>query len=341
MSQEAELISEISSLIGAEPEETPEVEEESELPRIPERPEEAETEAVSDDEAVEVEEPSDEVDPDEWDMKALAEEYDMTTEELYSTKVKFGEGREAATLGEIKDFYDANREGAKALQERLSALDKLAIEGKAARAAVTEYEPKVAAAQGKLTELESAWNAVDWEHIPEDQQATYRDYATQLQEGYKMAKLSFDNATAKMADSSTQLEQMQQAEAQFKRDAWQQNAAEEWPKIVEANPGWTDKAKAEAGMAELYGAFVEAGFSEEEAHQVTDSRLFKIAADALSYRNAGKIDLKEVKTRRKTVAGKGKLPKSIKEKRQAQKAMEAARDGSTSDKIAAITQLIS
>ncbi len=337
LAQEQAMIEEISSLIQPEKaEEEPEQEVEAVEPT------EQDPEAVSDDEAVEAEETSDETpDDDVWSMRNLAEEAGIDIEELYSTPINFGEGRESTTLGEMKDAYDANRGGAKALQDRLSALDKLAVEGKAARAAVNEYEPQVNAAKSKLTELEGAWNAVDWEHIPEGQQEQYREYATNLQDGYKMAKLSLDNAEARMSDSTSQLAQMQAVEVQARQEAWQQQATEEWPKIVADNPSWTDKTAAEAGMNDLYGAFVEAGYSEEEAHQVTDSRLFRIAADALAYRKAGKIDLKEVKTKRRNVASKSPLPKSVRQRRAEKKAMEAAKSGSDNDKVAAISKLIS
>lgn len=277
----------------------------------------------------------------DFDLVALAGESKIPIEELYETRVKFGEGRESVSLGELKDFYDDYHDESVEMHEKIDALKDLNLQGKAAQAAYDEYQPQMTAAENRMKELEGMWNKVDWEHIPEESQAEYQKFAQDLQNGYQMAKVQYENAETMMKDSQSQLGKIQETERRAQEDAWKEQAAQEWPQILADNPEWKDEAAAQAGMGNLYKVMEGYGLSEEEARQVTDHRLFRLARDAAAYQNANKVDIKKVRKAGKTLPGKRKVPASIKAKRAQRKALEAAKNGDMSDKVAAVAQLIS
>lgn len=300
-------------------------------------------EAVSDDPTKAGEQTSDSNDGDDddgWSMQELADEAGLDIKELYSTPVKFGEGRDSITLGEMKDFYDKNREGAKQVQTRLDALDEMKTRGEAARAAVNKYAPQAQQAQQRMDEISAKVNAVDWNNVPPEKQAQYQQYASDLQSGYDMAKMSLDNAQSAMADSSTQLAQIEQDEKVARQEEWSSKASEEWPKIVAMNPDWKTQELAVAGMNDLYKGLEAYGLSEMEARQVTDHRLFAVITDALKFKAAGNIDTKQVRKKTRNLGGKRPVPASVRSKRAKQRAVETARNGTEAEKIAAVSALI-
>jgi len=301
------------------------------------------TEATGDGVAKVGDKTSDEDDDEDlgFSMQDLADEAGLDIKELYDTEIKFGEGRDPTTLGKLKDFYDKNRDGPGRVQEKLKALDDMKHEGEAATAARAEYQPQVTAAETRIRELQGKWDAVDWEHIPEGRQGEYEQYARDLQAGFQRAKLSHENAQAAMQDTTAQMARIQAGEEQAKQDVWKQEAAKQWPLILADHPDWKGHDEAKAGMDELYGVMVDYGMTEMEARQTTDSRVFKMAADALRYKQAGKVNLKEVRKAGKHVGGRKPVPEGVRSKRAKIRALNAARDGTEADQIAAVSALIS
>ena len=309
-----------------------------EIPEEKEEVEEKASEESGDAEAEKVVEPSD--DSDEWNIDILAGEVGLTAKEIYATAVKFGDGTdlEPQTLGQLKDFYAANHDAAKVLQERVKALDTLGTDMQAAQLAYQQHEPEIKASQERMDQLTQMWNSTDWDKLPEDQA---KQYAEQLQSGYKMAELTRDNAKAMMTQTETQLEQVKAAEMQARQDAWQAHAAEEWPLILADNPTWKDEETAGSGMKSLYGLLGDYGMTPEEAHAVTDHRIFRALRDAHAHLNASAVTKKQVRKVTKVAKGGKPVPKSVLQKRAQQRKFAAAKGGDEAAKISLVSDLIS
>ena len=324
-------LDEVTNLLSPDREE---IKKEAEKPEF--TADEAGVEEAGDSTTVEGEQSSEE---DAWSMKVLAEEAGITVEDLYTTPIRFGEDKEPTTLGEMKDLYSKHRASSEVMHEKLQSLDEMKLQGQAAQAAMAQYAPQAQEAQQRLTTLEQEWNAVDWDNIPEDQMPAYKSYAENLQSGYKMAKVALDNAQVMLQNTDSQLNAIKAAEEAAKQEEWGLKAAEEWPKILQANE-WKDQNEAQAGMNTLYAKFESYGLSPEEAHRITDARLFQMASDAIKFESASKVDLKAVKPKAKRPVHGKRVPASVKKKREAAEQLKRARSGSEADQLAAIAKLI-
>lgn len=283
---------------------------------------------------------STDVDIDEdWSLESLAEEVGLSVEDAYSTPIRFPDGHdlEPQTLGELKDFYIKNHRAASELQEKVKALDNVGTEMKAAQLAYQQHAPAAQAAKQKMEELSAQWESIQWDTLPE---AQAKDYATQLRQGYQMQKLAYENAVTLMNNAESHLETVKQNELKLRQEAWQAQAAQQWPVIQEDNR-WSSDDEAEAGMKGFYSALKEYGMSDEEAHMTTDARIFRILKDAMAYRKAGKTATKKrVKKVTKNVKAGGKTPQSVLKKRAQQRKLERAKGGDEQAKISIVSELI-
>lgn len=220
----------------------------------------------------------DESESEEYSLADAAEvlglsESDLTVDEdgnlLIKTKIDGVEG--TVPLSELKKGYQmeaANTQRSQKLAEEKKQFEALKEQ------AAAQFEQKMTQTEGMMLmmqqELMQDYNSVNWDELRQLDPAEYT-----------AKRYDFEQRQGRINQAAGYAQQMrdQKEEENQAKDA--EILADNWKRMIENNPEWTDEASYKSGMGELKQfANTRYGFTDADFAQVKDARIIELLKDA-------------------------------------------------------------
>lgn len=257
-------------------------------------------------------------------LNNLAEELDVPVADLYALNISMAEG-ENKTLGELKDFYSANKDVEGLRANILEKETSLATQSEAMKRA-PQISNDMVEARATLLSINSQYNSVDWEALRQSNPGQYAALQTDF-------RTAFQEAQSVEEQAKTSYGEHQDQNALFQQD-----------RLFKAIPELKDDTVRAQAAQDITALAKSYGFSEQEIGNIEDSRLMHLLIDASKGFNA-KSSVKDKKVEAVVPkAGKpaGRKPTSTGRNASLKRLTERAkRTGDRRDKVNAVSALIS
>lgn len=313
---------------------TEEVTEETEALAEPEVDEEIESEAIEE----EVSEEQQEVDGEYYDVSSFAEAVGLSPEEMYSVRVPLSlpDGRQEATLGELKDMVQSSSQTAAQAKKESAAIKRQLEEQTAERDQVMrmgQMPNEIAVEMANYRIIQDTLKGTDWAAMQaQDANAAI----TQRQNLLDMAR-----------EAEMRIGQMQQTHQAQQSQYVQQRIEQEDYKLLQKKPEWYDAQAREKAKNDAKSLLEDYGFNGQEIAKLTsndDHRVTLMLDELFNLRNkmaSVSEGAKKIRRAPKSLRSAGKPQVSVKDADAAAVIDQGKKSNRPQDKVRGVAAVLS
>jgi len=279
----------------------------------PQEPEKATSETLEN----EVEATSQDIDT----LNNLADELDIPIEDMYALNIALPNA-DPVSLGELKNFYQENRDIAEAKQQLETERSQIQAEAEKLQQ-TPPIHPEMIQAQATLMMIQQQMRSHELESLRHSNPAEWAAKQTELKNGYEQASYQLNNINQVIEQKETQLRAKQQQE------------------LFNKLPELKDDAKRAETAEQLSGFISQFGFTPNDLNYVSDSRLMHMLIEASKlYQMKGNAKGKRIDTAPKVLKPQAVQNSQAGRKASLKRLTEKARNGQTKDKVSAVNALL-